>query len=62
MPTGSTLMQLENGLQLILHHNEKLSKCVNEKIKSHKKLSIPVPAMLFSSKSCTERELIKIPK
>ena len=39
MPTGSTLMKMENGLELILRHNEKLSKCVNKKNKIHKKLS-----------------------
>ena len=32
MQTGPTLMQMENGL----FHNEKLSKCVNRKLRAMK--------------------------
>ena len=49
---------------MIVHHYEKLTKCVNRKIKSHKKLSsmFSVPAvMLFSPKNCINRHLLKSP-
>ena len=34
MQKDSTLMQIENGLQFIVHHNENLSTVVTKKIKS----------------------------
>ena len=65
MQTGSTKVQMENVLYCIVCHNEKLSKCVNKKIKSHKKLNSmsPLPAIMsFSRESCTDREFLKSPR
>ena len=48
-----------------VRNNKRLSKCKNKTFMSHKKLSSvsPIPGiMLFSSKSCTDRELLRSPK
>ena len=65
MQAGSELMQMENDLWSILRQNEKLSKFLKKKFKSHKKSRAvsPIPTiMLFFPKSRTNRELLKSPK